>query len=243
MKKWYNNFRCLVVVFLLVLGLCLQTAVKAETISSISKQAVTLSTDSDEDTEEEEDEGDDEDDEDEDDEEDNTPVRLEAPKLKSIKSTYQGVMLKWSEVEEADSYTVIRNGKKIATTRGCSFLDSNPKGGVKNNYQIIADGDEEDYLSSNATIAKTDKLPKKVTKLVIGKGKASKKMLALSWAKVSGAKSYIVLRSTSKKGIYKKIATVKKNRYTRKKGKKIFFYKVVAKTKKLYSPASTSIKG
>lgn len=52
----------------------------------------------------------------------------------------------------------------------------------------------------------------------------------VAWRPVSGAKKYIVYRSTKKKSGYKKIATVKKNRYT-DKSKKVYgrvYYKIKA---------------
>ena len=113
-------------------------------------------------------------------------------------------------------------------------------GGVAYTYKIVADGDEESFTSSSAATAKIGKLPKRVSKL-----KASKenKRLVLSWQKVDGAKKYIVLRSTKKNGTYKKIATVNKASYTKKKPKKGCYYKVVAQVKDVFSPASKGIKG
>ncbi len=64
--------------------------------------------------------------------------------------------------------------------------------------------------------------------------KSSKKKVTLKWKKVSDANGYYIYRSTSKKGTYKKIATIKKGttvKYTDKKGlkkKKNYYYKVVA---------------
>ncbi|MBE5941566.1 MAG: hypothetical protein E7264_03385 [Lachnospiraceae bacterium] len=64
--------------------------------------------------------------------------------------------------------------------------------------------------------------------------KSSKKKVTLKWKKVSGANGYYIYRSTSKKGTYKKVATIKKGstvKYTDKKGlkkKKTYYYKIVA---------------
>lgn len=60
------------------------------------------------------------------------------------------------------------------------------------------------------------------------------KKVTLKWKKVSGASGYYIYRSTTKKGNFKKIATIKKGatvKYTDKKGlkkKKNYYYKVVA---------------
>lgn len=60
-----------------------------------------------------------------------------------------------------------------------------------------------------------------------------KKKLNIKWKKVKGAKKYMVYRSTSKKGKYKKIATVSGTKYIDKgvkKGKK-YYYKIIPEAK------------
>ena len=59
---------------------------------------------------------------------------------------------------------------------------------------------------------------------------ASYNSVKLSWKKVSGANRYQIYRSTSKTGTYKKIKTVKKNKFTNKKlkSKKTYYYRIVA---------------
>ena len=80
----------------------------------------------------------------------------------------------------------------------------------------------------------------------IKKVKAGKKSATVTWKKVSGVKGYVIYRATSKKGKYKKVATVsaKKTSYKvkkLKKKKKYFFkirsYKLDGK-KKVYSSYS-----
>lgn len=184
-------------------------------------------------------EQDDEDDEDDEDDDWEDPIQLDAPKIKSIKSTYQGVLIKWSDDEDADSYTVKRNGKKLATVEENSYLDNSVAGGVNYTYQIIANGDEEFYLTSGPSTAKMGKLPKAVLKFKV---KKNKKKFTLSWKNVSGAKKYIILRATKQKGTYKKVATVSKTTYTKKVTKKSYYYKVVVQVKNKYSPATGSKK-
>lgn len=188
-----------------------------------------------------EDDEEDEDDED-DDEDDDEPEKLNTPKIKSIKSTYEGVLIKWTEIEESDSYTIKRNGKKIATITDNSYLDKKAKSGVNYTYQIVADGDDEFYLSSNVVTAKIGKLPKSVTGIKLKKDK-KKKSITLTWNKVSGAKNYIVLSCKKKSGPFKKMASVKKNTYVKKNAKKNYYYKVVAQVKSSYSPAFKVVRG
>lgn len=129
---------------------------------------------------------------------------------------------------------------KIATVEDNSYLDKSVAGGVNYTYKIIANGDEEDYLSSSAATVKIGKLPKKVSNLTI---KKNKKNITLTWKKVSGAKKYIILRAAKKNGTYKKIASVSKTTYSKKKTKKAYYYKVVTQVKNLFSSASKSKKG
>jgi len=88
------------------------------------------------------------------------------------------------------------------------------------------------------------KTPGKVT---LSSVTAGKKKATLKWKKVKDADGYIIYRSTSKNGTYKKVTTIKKNstvKYTNKKlksGKK-YYYKVVAynKTKGVTAYSSAS---
>lgn len=236
MKRLFKSKRCYGVVFFLILCLCIQ--MMPETIMNAEEKIQLKDTDDEYDEDIDEDENEDEA-EDEDEDED-APVKLDTPQIKSIASTYQGVLLKWSEVEDADSYTIKRNDVKIATVEDNSYLDKSVDGGVNYTYKIIANGDEEDYLSSSAATVKIGKLPKKVSDLKI---KKNKKNITLTWKKVSGAKKYIILRAAKKNGTYKKIASVSKTTYSKKKTKKAYYYKVVTQVKNLFSPASKSKKG
>lgn len=94
-------------------------------------------------------------------------------------------------------------------------------------YSIKVDG----KLTSNVRISKVKK--------------ASRTSAKISWNKVRGVKGYEVYRSSSKKGTYKKIATVKGSSYTNKKLKRnrSYYYKVRAyitsKGNKYYTPYSS----
>ncbi|MGN0550517.1 MAG: Ig-like domain-containing protein [Acutalibacteraceae bacterium] len=88
--------------------------------------------------------------------------------------------------------------------------------------------------------------PKTPTKLTVKK--ASGTSAAISWSKQTGAKGYMIYRSTSKNGTYTKIKTTTSTKYTNtglKKGK-TYYYKVRAYVtigNMNYLSPSTSVKG
>ena len=167
-------------------------------------------------------------------------VQLAAPKISSAKSSYKGVTVKWAKVSGAVSYTIKRNGKTIGTTAGASFLDKTPKGGAVNRYEVCANGDNVKTITSASAVISTKKLPKAVTGL---KAKKSGSKITVSWKKQKDAAGYVVLKATSANGTYKKVKELKKTSFTDSKVKgKVVYYKVVAKSKKLYGPASKSKK-
>ncbi len=100
----------------------------------------------------------------------------------------------------------------------------------------------------NGTVKKQFQIVPKTTKLL--SAKKSGKTVKLKWKKVTNCTGYEVYRATSKKGVYKKLATIKNKKlciyYDRKakKGKK-YYYKVVAYKKvkgKTYKSMYSNIK-
>ena len=77
------------------------------------------------------------------------------------------------------------------------------------------------------TEAKVGKV-KKISVTSLAKYGAKKATITVKWSKVKGASKYSVYRATKKNGKYKKIKTVKKTKYTDKKKKGTFYYKVRA---------------
>ena len=171
-------------------------------------------------------------------------IVLEAPKVISAKSSYKGITVKWRKVQGAVSYTVKRNGKVIAVRKGTSFLDGNPKGGVVNRYEVSANGDGVKTVSSTAGSISTKKVPKATKKITVKAAKDSR-AVTVKWKKVRGATGYVILRSTKKDSGYKRVAVIRKANsvsYTDKKVKKgkKYYYQIVTRNPKIYSPARTS---
>ncbi len=170
-------------------------------------------------------------------------IRLSTPKLKPLQITRSGVEIDWGKVKGADSYKVYRRTQKgdwrcIGTTKKSSYIDENPKSGVKYIYAVraVCDGGE-------STLSKT------LTKYYLAAPELStpqstKSGVKLKWSKSAGVEGYMVYRKTGS-GSYSKIATVKgstKVTYTdkaAKKGKK-YTYKVKAYKSKTYSAYSNT---
>lgn len=161
-----------------------------------------------------------------------------APTLKTASAAYNKVKLTWSKVKEADGYKVYRaaskKGKyksvktiKKGTTKTCT--DTKLTAGKTYYYKVRA------YKKVNGKTVYSQYSPIKSAKPVpaavkIKKATSKKKSVTLKWGKISGANGYAVYRATSKKGKYKKVASVKKPQYVNKKLKKgkTYYYRVRA---------------
>ena len=103
-------------------------------------------------------------------------------------------------------------------------------------------GWQQPQISSPAVSNPNNNTVKKPKAPTIKSVKRKGKKTVIKWKKVSKADGYIIMRSAQKKKGYKKIANIKKGsvtKYTDKKGKKRYFYKICAYKK---SPKGT-VKG
>lgn len=171
-------------------------------------------------------------------------VRLAAPSVTSVKSQPTNVKITWNAVANAGAYQLYRKVGSSVTkvgnaVTGTQALDENPAGGKSMSYYVVAIGKAGSiYTDSAAGKAMNIQLPKATNKLTASQVKG-KKAVTLKWKKVKGASSYLIFRAEGKKA-FKKIAAVKKKITYRdakklKKGKS-YSYKIVAVSKKLYSP-------
>lgn len=149
-----------------------------------------------------------------------------------------GVELSWNHVLGADGYYIYRKvndsaWKKVATVKGGNkntYTDSTTTW-AKYTYKVKAYG-KVNGKNAVSKYSKTDTLIKPYqewkSKFAV---KAGTKSAALTWKKLNGASGYQIYRSTSKKGKYTKIATIKKGttvKYTDSKlqAKKTYYYKI-----------------
>ena len=169
---------------------------------------------------------------------------LKAPAGVTAVSKMTGVQITFQKVANASSYEIYRQtgtgaAEEIATVTTDTYEDISAVGGTKLTYTVVALPSNSAYIKSAASTGASLTLPKTVKGL---KAKVVGGKVKISFKKVKGASSYIILRATAKNGKYKKIAALKgkKTSYIDKKAKKgkTYYYKVITKTKKLYSPSS-----
>lgn len=161
---------------------------------------------------------------------------LGSPVIKSVKSTDEGLLVKWKRCTVATGYEVYRKGKGekeyklIASVKGNtpSYTDKKVVSGKKYSYKVKQIS--ADYISGYKDKAVSAVFLAPVKKLSVSN---SPKGVTLNWKKVKGAKGYSVWRKTGENGKWKKIGTTKASAdavYTDKKtlyGKKNY-YKVRA---------------
>lgn len=143
------------------------------------------------------------------------------------------VRLTWKAGTGATNYFIYRSEKKnsdyekIGETSKLKYTDKDATQGKNYYYRVsaVGDGIEGDYVTSKA--CRIPEGPKAVKSL---KYKAeSYNAIKLSWKASKGANKYIIYRSTSKEGNYKKVKTTSDTSFTQKKVKcgNVYYYKVV----------------
>ena len=162
------------------------------------------------------------------------------PSLNSVAKTgYAGIQVKWSKVEDADGYEVLRTDAKgnkftktFASGATVSWKNTGLKTGTRYTYKVRAyklNGDEKIYGEYSGVKSAVPALNKPVIKSLT----AGSKSITVKWNKVPGANGYEVYRSTSKNGKYTKVKTVKSGgtlswKNTGLKKGQIYYYKVKA---------------
>lgn len=163
-----------------------------------------------------------------------------ALQLQAEIATYKSVLLEWQAQDTAGLFQIQRKEdgattyNVLATLPGQSgtvrCYDNDVDMGKKYTYRIVQLVGENMIGSSNeVTIMITLATPSDVkTKIV------KQSSVQISWNKVKKATSYTVYRSKKAKSGYKKLVTVKKNRYVDYNVEcgKSYYYKVVANYKK-----------
>lgn len=159
----------------------------------------------------------------------------------SSSSSYSAITVKWNKVEGASGYRVYRSISKssgykiiktITSAQTCSYADKNTTFNKTYYYKVEAyrtENGQTIYGPQSAVRAQK----KTVAAPTVTKVSASANAVKLTWKKVKGASGYIVYRSSSENGKYKKIAKVKKAsatsyRNTNLSSSKTYYYKVKA---------------
>lgn len=171
-----------------------------------------------------------------------TSVKAEWTGTKNIKIT-------WKAAANAEKYDIYRSYKKaadfkkIATVANTFYVDKTSTAGKTAYYKIAATKGSASSAYSQTVSAYKLKAPAKV------KAKAKQRNVTISYGKVAKAKGYEIFRSTKKKGKFKKVATIKKAKTTKKTFKNMkkgtYYFKVRAyKTsgkKKIYTDYSKTV--
>lgn len=143
------------------------------------------------------------------------------------------VKLTWNSVVGAEKYVVYRatskNGtyKKMYTTTGTSYTNTNAKAGTTYYYKVkaLCAATSAGDSAYSSVVTRTCDLAKPTAKITTSSGHPK-----LTWSKVTGATKYEVYRATSKSGTYTKMTTTNKTSYTNTSAKAgtTYYYKVRA---------------
>lgn len=157
-------------------------------------------------------------------------------KVENVKAAYKNglVKLSWDKVDGVDEYKIYRRADAIGDFEFVEITDKNSFVDLdvqreKTYYYAISvdqtlDGIEITDIRSSTASVKTPNATIEFT----AKKDSGNKSVVLSWKKDSSAKNYVIYRSESKGGTYKKIGKTAKYTFTDKKIKrgKTYYYAV-----------------
>lgn len=159
-------------------------------------------------------------------------------RIKAVKKSGKAVKITWAAVKGASSYEVYRTSALgvsdlLGTTSKTYMLDTQVTTTLGYSYYVVAQSNFSGISSSSSMMTDEYKHTLSVPSIKSVKNSSSKKAV-LTWNSVENAKYYVVYRSTSKKGTYKRVGSTTSETltYTDKKLKKgkTYYYKIVATT-------------
>lgn len=164
--------------------------------------------------------------------------------LPSLEQEDHKITITWNEVENADSYDVLRQEgdgeyKVIANVKETTFSEELTTGGYK--YRIVAKGTGI-YLDSLRSDAVNVIIQEQLATPVV-KAEVQKNSVILTWNEIANASNYQILRLDTD-GEYKPIQTVTETTYTDQNlAAGDYSYKVIALGNDIYtqSPESQSV--
>ena len=163
---------------------------------------------------------------------------IETPDLISLQNKYEGVIFEWDSVPGAAGYIVYRRVSgggwtNLGTVEDTIFVDKQNKTGNKTyiyTVRAVAEDGSRGYYDDGLSV--------KYIKAPVVTTSNTSSGIKLSWAKISGAKTYYVYRKSGSS--WKRIATTTKTSYTdtavKKKPGKSYTYTVRAVNGSLASP-------
>lgn len=166
-----------------------------------------------------------------------TTTLSDVKKVKTARKSGSSVKVTWTSVPGASSYIVNRNtalgtSQVIVETKNTYYVDKNITPNMAYTYSVYAISGFSGVNNGDWNIGSTytHKLGTPAIKKV---SNSASRSAVITWNEITNAKNYIIYRSTSKNGTYKRVgATGKTTKYTDKKlaKGKTYYYKVVAKT-------------
>lgn len=166
-----------------------------------------------------------------------TTTLSDVKKVKTARKSGSSVKVTWTSVPGASSYIVNRNtalgtSQVIVETKNTYYVDKNITPNMAYTYSVYAISGFSGVNNGDWNIGSTytHKLGTPAIKKV---SNSASRSAVITWNEITNAKNYIIYRSTSKNGTYKRVgATGKTTKYTDKKlaKGKMYYYKVVAKT-------------
>ncbi|MBQ1387018.1 MAG: hypothetical protein IIY75_09480, partial [Erysipelotrichales bacterium] len=162
-------------------------------------------------------------------------ITLEAPKITSLTNKKEGVLVKWSAVENAQKYQVYRRADgtsgytRIATVTDTEYVDATAENGVTYYYKVRAMYKEEGLPNLYSAYSAL-KSYHRVEAVSGQKSYNVKTGVYVGWSEVAGADGYYVFRKTAEETKYTKVADVKEASYTDAKAKPegVYTYRVKA---------------
>ena len=158
---------------------------------------------------------------------------LRALALKKISVNADATKLSWNVRENVSGYEIYRAVKKngrysrIGTVKTTVFKDTKTLPGTTYYYKVRGRIGDQMTKDSNIVSARSALAKPKI------KTRAGKRKITVTWKKIKGATGYKIYQATKKKGKYKIVKTIKRQKTTKyvkkklRKGKK-YFYKVKA---------------
>ncbi|WP_099466997.1 family 10 glycosylhydrolase [Konateibacter massiliensis] len=163
-------------------------------------------------------------------------------KISSLTAKVQNitVSLTWKKAENAESYVIYRSTSKnsgfeeIGGTTKLKYTDKTAVQGKSYYYRVCAKGNG--VFGEGVTTSKASKIPLGPKGVKSLKYKAETyNTINLSWKASKGATKYVIYRSTSKEGTYKKVKTTTGTTYRQTKVKcgQVYYYKIVPYSDKI----------
>lgn len=154
--------------------------------------------------------------------------------VKVKKKSSTSVAISWKKMSGAEGYNIYKttptgNSVLAGTATGTSFVDNYVTPGVNYTYTVKAYNSKFNIYGGDDTFNAYKHVLSAPS--ISSVKNSAKKTATISWKKSAYATKYIVYRSTSKNGTYKKVATVASSKTSYKDTKvskgKTYYYKVV----------------